>query len=163
MANCFIEDLAARLPQRIQLSSDALRCYNGAVERAFGANVDHGSIIKTFSHTEQRRYSPPEVIKVEKLPVTGNPDVDLISTRYVEKQNHPLRMHCRRLSRLTNAFSKKIENFRACHCVALCLLQFREDSQDHPLHPGNGSGCYQELGSFLGVEQTAGFRAFSLV
>jgi IS1 family transposase len=116
MANCFIEDLAARLSHRVQLSSDALRCYEGAVERVFGANVDYGSIKKTFSHTElmeQRRYSPPEVIKVEKLPVMGNPDVELISTSYVEKQNHTLRMHCRRLSRLTNAFSKKIENFRA--------------------------------------------------
>jgi len=116
MANCFIEDLASRLSHRIQISSDALRCYEGAVERAFGANVDYGSIIKTFTHTElmeQRRYSPPEVLKVEKFPVQGNPDIDLISTSYVEKQNHTLRMHCRRLSRLTNAFSKKIENFRA--------------------------------------------------
>jgi IS1 family transposase len=127
MANCFIEDLAGRLSHRIQLSSDALRCYNGAVERAFGANVDYGSIIKTFSHTElmeQRRYSPPEVIKVEKLPVTGNPDVDLISTSYVEKQNHTLRMHCRRLSRLTNAFSKKIENFRAAVALHYAYYNF---------------------------------------
>ncbi len=101
--------------------------YEGAVERAFGANVDYGSIVKTFSHTElveQRRYSPPEVVKVEKMPVQGNPDIDLISTSYVEKQNHTLRMHCRRLSRLTNAFSKKIENFRAAVALHYAYYNF---------------------------------------
>jgi IS1 family transposase len=126
-ANCFIEDLAARLSHRIQISTDALRAYNGTIERAFGANVDYGSIVKTFSHTElteQRRYSPPEVVKVEKMPVYGNPDVDLISTSYVEKQNHTLRMHCRRLSRLTNAFSKKIENFRAAVALHYAYYNF---------------------------------------
>jgi len=116
MANCFIEDLASRLSNRVQLSSDALRAYESAVERAFGANVDYGSIFKTFSHSElaeQRRYSPPDVMYVKRTPVTGSPIVDLISTSHVEKQNHTLRMHCRRLSRLTNAFSKKLENFKA--------------------------------------------------
>lgn len=78
--------------------------------------MDYGSIVKTYSSTqleEQRRYSPPEVVKVERMTVSGNPDTALISTSYVEKQNHTLRMHCRRLSRLTNAFSKKLENFKA--------------------------------------------------
>jgi len=112
MANCFIEDLASRLSNRVQLSSDALRAYESAVERAFGSQVDYGSIFKTFSHSElaeQRRYSPPDVMHVKRTPVTGSPIVELISTSHVEKQNHTLRMHCRRLSRLTNAFSKKIE------------------------------------------------------
>jgi len=116
MANCFIEDLAARLSHRVQISSDALKAYHSAIERAFGSAVDYGSIIKTYGHTEladQRRYSPPEVIKTERIPVQGNPQIDLISTSHVEKQNHTLRMHCRRLSRLTNAFSKKLENFKA--------------------------------------------------
>lgn len=116
MANCFMGDLASRLSHRVQISSDALAQYNDAIERAFGAQVDYGSIIKTFSHTdvvEQRRYSPPEIIDVKRVPIMGAPVVDLISTSYVEKQNHTLRMHCRRLSRLTNAFSKKFENFKA--------------------------------------------------
>lgn len=116
MANCFMEDLAARLAHRVQISSDALSQYKDAIERAFGAQVDYGSIIKTYGQTdvaEQRRYSPPEVIDVKRVSVMGAPIVDLISTSYVEKQNHTLRMHCRRLSRLTNAFSKKFENFKA--------------------------------------------------
>ena len=116
MADQFIEDLAARLTHRVQISSDALPAYRGAIERAFGTDVDYGSIVKTFSSTqldEARRYSPPEVVRVDKLAVSGNPNADTISTSYVEKQNHTLRMHCRRLSRLTNAFSKKLENFKA--------------------------------------------------
>jgi IS1 family transposase len=127
MANCFIEDLAARLSHRVQISSDALKAYGGAIERAFGSEVDYGSIIKTYGHTElaeQRRYSPPEVIKTERIPVTGNPQIDLISTSHVEKQNHTLRMHCRRLSRLTNAFSKKLENFKAAIALHYAYYNF---------------------------------------
>jgi IS1 family transposase len=115
-ADTFIEDLASRLTHRVQISSDALPAYRGAIERAFGTDVDYGSIVKTFSSSqleEARRYSPPEVVKVEKFSISGSPDIDLISTSYIEKQNHTLRMHCRRLSRLTNAFSKKLENFKA--------------------------------------------------
>ncbi len=73
-ANCFMDDLACRLQNRPQISSDALKAYSSAVERAFGCNVDYGSIINTFSHsefTEQRRYSPPECIKIKKSAVQG--------------------------------------------------------------------------------------------
>jgi len=127
MANFFIEDLASRLSHRIQISTDALKVYQGAIERAFGADVDYGSIIKTYGHTElaeQRRYSPPEVIKAERVPVQGNPNIDLISTSHVEKQNHTLRMHCRHLSRLTNAFSKKLENFKAAVALHYAYYNF---------------------------------------
>jgi IS1 family transposase len=127
MADCFIEDLASRLSHRVQLSSDALRAYTDAVERAFGAEVDYGSIVKTFTHSdveEQRRYSPPEVMNVKRIPVSGAPVVDLISTSHVEKQNHTLRMHCRRLTRLTNAFSKKLENFKAAVALHYAYYNF---------------------------------------
>jgi IS1 family transposase len=115
-ADVFLEDLASRLSRRVQISSDSLRAYQGAIDRAFGSEVDYGTVVKVYSSAqldEQRRYSPPEVVSVEKNAVLGSPDADLISTSYVEKQNHTLRMHCRRMSRLTNAFSKKFENFRA--------------------------------------------------
>jgi len=127
MADTFIEDLASRLSHRVQISSDALRAYTDAVERAFGADVDYGSIVKTFSHTdlaEQRRYSPPDVMHVKRSAVKGNPIVDLISTSHVEKQNHTLRMHCRRLTRLTNAFSKKLENFKAAVALHYAYYNF---------------------------------------
>ena len=122
-----MENLAARLTSRVQLSSDALKVYPAAIERAFGCEVDYGSIFKTYGHTEledQRRYSLPEVIKAERIPVQGNPQIDLISTSHVEKQNHTLRMHCRRLSRLTNAFSKKLENFKAAVALHYAYYNF---------------------------------------
>ena len=115
-ADVFLEDLASRLSHRVQISSDSLRAYQGAIERAFGSDVDYGTVVKVYSSAqleEARRYSPPEVVSVEKAAVLGEPDASLISTSYVEKQNHTLRMHCRRMSRLTNAFSKKLENFKA--------------------------------------------------
>lgn len=127
MARSFMEDLAGRMRNRIQLSSDALRAYMNAVERAFGSEIDYGQVIKTFSHTdlaESRRYSPPECLKIKKVVVQGNPDMRKASTSYIEKQNHTMRMHCRRLSRLTNAFSKKRENFEAAIALHFVYYNF---------------------------------------
>ena len=121
-AKAFMEDLAARVKNRIQLSSDALATYPDAVERAFGAEVDFGVIVKeyAFPDTEgQRGYSPPEVVGVRKTLVSGAPSVDLISTSYIERSNLTVRKRCKRLARLTLAFSKKLENFKAA--IALNL------------------------------------------
>lgn len=126
-ANCFMDDLASRLQNRPQISSDALRAYRDAVEGAFGCEVDYGSVIKTFTHTdlmEQRRYSPAEVLKVKKERVQGDPNMKKVSTSYIEKQNHTVRMHCRRLSRLTNAFSKKRENFDSAIALHFAYYNF---------------------------------------
>jgi IS1 family transposase len=126
-ANCFIGDLKSRLVSAPQISSDALGAYKDAIERAFGSAVDYGTVIKTFTHTDleaTRRYSPPDVLKTEKKAVSGNPDMKLVSTSYVEKQNHTVRMHCRRLSRLTNAFSKKRENFDAAIALHYTYYNF---------------------------------------
>lgn len=143
MADTFIEDLAARLSHRVQLSSDALIQYVDAVERAFGAEVDYGSIVKTFSHSdleEQRRYSPPEVMNVKRIPVAGNPKRNLISTSHVEKQNHTLRMHCRRLTRLTNAFSKKLENFKAAVALHYAYYNFVKSNIAVRMTPAMAAG-----------------------
>ncbi len=126
-ADLFLEDLASRLSHRVQISSDALRAYTGAIENAFGDEVDYGTLVKTYSSAQledARRYSPPEVVKVDKAIVQGSPDASLISTSYVEKQNHTLRMHCRRMSRLTNAFSKKLENFKAAVSLHYAYYNF---------------------------------------
>jgi IS1 family transposase len=126
-ATQFIDDLASRLVSTPQISSDAFPAYADAIERAFGSEVNYGAVIKTFTHTNleaQRRYSPPDVLKVKKIPVQGLPDMKLCSTSYVEKQNHTVRMHCRRLSRLTNAFSKKRENFDAAIALHYAYYNF---------------------------------------
>jgi IS1 family transposase len=128
-AKAFIADLAARMQKRVQVSSDSLSAYADAMERGFGSEVDYGQISKTYSFTNLNkdaasRYSPAEVVKIEKTIVSGMPDVNRISTSHVEKQNHTLRMHCRRLTRLTNAFSKKLENFEAAIALNFAYYNF---------------------------------------
>ncbi len=121
----FMDDLASRLTNRIQLSSDAMAAYPDAVERAFGAQVDYGQIVKEYASPDtegQRRYSPPEVVAVHKTMKSGSPNVDLISTSYIERSNLTVRTHCKRLARLTLAFSKKLENFKAA--IALHLAYY---------------------------------------
>lgn len=115
-ANAFVADIASRLKNRIQLSSDSLRAYAQAVELSFGCDVDYGQLIKVYATSEaypEGRYSPGEVIGIEKTIITGMPDINKISTSYIESQNLTVRMHVRRLTRLTNAFSKKLPNFKA--------------------------------------------------
>lgn len=114
--NEFVADLASRMKNRIPLSSDSLPAYAQAVELSFGCNVDYGQLIKVCATSEtypEGKYSPGDVIEVQKTIIMGMPDISKISTSYIESQNLTVRMHCRRLTRLTNAFSKKLTNFKA--------------------------------------------------
>jgi IS1 family transposase len=115
-ANAFVEDIAGRMNNRLQISTDGLAAYGDAIANAFGRDVDFAQIIKTYGHQEvsnNRRYSAPDFVSSEKIVVIGNPDNDLISTSYVERLNATTRLHMRRLTRLTLAFSKKLDNFEA--------------------------------------------------
>jgi IS1 family transposase len=115
-ANAFLADVAGRMTGRVQISTDGLKAYEEAIERSFGGDADYGQIIKTYGHESvegQRRYSQPEFVSSEKKVVAGRPDMDLISTSYIERLNATTRLHMRRLTRLTLAFSKKRENFEA--------------------------------------------------
>jgi IS1 family transposase len=115
-ATAFVQDVAGRMTNRVQISTDRLRAYVDALEKAFGADVDYGQIVKTYGHeetTDNHRYGAPEFVSCEKKVIAGNPGQDLISTSYVERLNATTRLHMRCLTRLTLAFSKKRENFEA--------------------------------------------------
>ncbi len=115
----FMQDLAGRLASRVQLTSDGNRLYLQAVEDAFGASIDYAMLVKHYgSEPEgQRRYNPAVCTGASKMPVSGNPDRKHISTSYIERQNLTMRMSMKRFARLSNGFSKKVENHR--HSVAL--------------------------------------------
>lgn len=146
----FISDLAARLNSRIQLSSDAMHSYAAAVDDIFGTDVDYGQIVKVFSspeHTEHRRYSPPYVSSIRRTTITGAPDHGYISTSHIERQNLTMRMHIRRLTRLTNAFSKKLENFQCAVALHFAYYNFVKIHTSLRVTPAMAAGVESRLWS----------------
>ncbi len=128
-ATAFLRDLASRTANRIQITTDGWRGYFEAMDRAFKSQVDYAQIIKVYKHDanrfrQPRRYSPGPVIGIEKMHVKGWPDLDLASTSYIESQNLTMRMHIRRLTRLTNAWSKKVKGFVASVALHFAYYNF---------------------------------------
>lgn len=124
-ANVFIKDLATRLASRVQLTSDGLRAYVEAVEGAFGSEIDYAQLIKLYGNENsggEVRYSPPACIGARKTRVSGKPVTRHVSTSFVERQNLTLRMGNRRFTRLTNGFSKKLENHK--HAAAIHFMHY---------------------------------------
>jgi len=122
----FMQDLAGRLANRVQLTTDGHRAYLEAVEGAFGADVDYAMLVKLYGDTPnagpERKYSPNVCLGARPTTVAGDPDLAHVSTSYVERQNLTMRMSMRRFTRLTNGFSKKLKNLG--HAVALHFMYY---------------------------------------
>ena len=121
----FMDDLASRLANRVQLTSDGHRAYLEAVEGAFGSDIDYAMLVKLYGESPdaaEKRYSPAVCIGARKAVVEGDPDPNYISTSFAERQNLNVRMHTRRFTRLTNAFSKKVENH--AHAIAIYFMHY---------------------------------------
>jgi IS1 family transposase len=148
-AQAFIKDLSERLDNRVQLSSDSLSAYVEAVEQAFGMDVDYGQIVKTYEADPigPGRYSPPNVIGAEKIVVTGKPKMKNISTSYVERQNLTMRMQIRRFTRLTNAFSKKLDNLKAAVALHFAHYNFVRIHSTLRVTPAMAAGVTDRLWS----------------
>ncbi len=123
-AKIFMTDVAGRMSHKVQLTTDGLSAYIDAVEEAFGDDVDFSQLIKVYGKpdTPDAKYSPPKCIGTKKHRINGDPKVDKVSTSYVERQNLTMRMFMRRFTRLTNAFSKKIDNL--AHVVSLHFMYY---------------------------------------
>lgn len=153
-AIAFIGDLKDRLANRVQLSTDGHKMYIEAVEKSFGAEIDYGMIIKLYGAEleGEKRYSPSKCLGAEKHVVQGKPDQKHISTSFVERQNLTMRMSMRRFTRLTNAFSKKIENHE--FALALYFMHYnfvrphKTLANPYPRTPAMAAGITNKIWSF---------------
>jgi hypothetical protein len=155
---------------RIQLTTDGLPAYLGAVEAAFGNYIDYAMLVKLYGQTKdgprnsaERRYSPPECIGCRKQPMLGNPDLAAVSTSYIERQNLTMRMSMRRFTRLTNAFSKKFENH--CHSLALyfCWYNWIRKHKTHGKTPAVAAGLTDKAMTMADVAELIDLREQSLL
>ena len=124
-ARMFLHDVAERLAHRVQLTTDGLKAYLEAVQGAFGSEIDFAMLVKLYGQpkdTPERVYSPPICTGTRRRRIMGNPDRNLISTSYAERQNLTMRMSMRRFTRLTNAFSKKFANH--AHALAIYFMHY---------------------------------------
>lgn len=148
-AKVFIDDLAGRLASRVQLTSDGHKVYLEAVEGAFGSNVDYAMLVKLYGEAPEaeKRYSAARCIGSKKVPISGNPNIDAVSTSFVERQNLTMRMSMRRFTRLTNAFSKKIENLEAAVALHFMYYNFARVHQTLRVTPAMEAGIADHVWS----------------
>lgn len=156
-ANVFMNDVASRLVNRVQLTTDGLHAYLEAVTDNFGSQIDFAQLVKLYGKegttgNAEKKYSPARFTGSKKTIISGNPDPLDISTSYVERQNLTMRMHMRRFTRLTNGFSKKIENH--CYAVALHFVYYNFVKQHKTLRitPAMAAGITKR---FMSIEDIA--------
>lgn len=149
--NEFVSDLASRLNGRVQISADGLKAYTEAIENAFGADVDYAQVIKSYAHDSainpERTYSAAAFVGTEKIHISGRPNMELASTSYVERLNGTTRLHMRRLTRLTHAFSKKLENFEAAVALHFAYYNFVRTHGSLKMTPAMAAGVERSFWS----------------
>jgi IS1 family transposase len=149
----FLKDLQSRLASRTQLTTDGHRMYLQAVGDVFGADIDYAMLVKFYGYDPagEARYSPAKCIGTDKLVIQGNPDIKQVSTSYVERQNLTMRMNMRRFTRLTNGFSKKVENLE--YAVALHYMYYnfcrvhKSLANPYPTTPAMAAGIANHIWS----------------
>jgi IS1 family transposase len=150
-AKAFISDLGSRLANRVQITTDGHRPYIEAIEAEFGREVDYAMLVKTYGQdpNEERRFSPPVVLSEQVRIVNGDPDPERISTSYVERQNLTMRMGMRRFTRLTNGFSKKVENHAAMVSLHFMYYNFgrahKSLANPYPRTPAMAAGVADHI------------------
>lgn len=144
----FMDDLASRLANRVQLTSDGHKAYLEAVEGAFGCDIDYAILNKiygTVPEAAKGRYSPAVCLGAKKERIEGKPDPAHVSTSYVERQNLTMRMHMRRFTRLTNGFSKKVENHAYAVALHMMYYNFARVHSKLRMSPAMAAGVSERL------------------
>jgi IS1 family transposase len=158
--HAFMRDVASRLGHRVQLTSDGLKVYLEAIEGAFGADVDYAMLIKMYEgdsgKNPESRYSPGQCTGAHTQRITGNPDMAQVSTSYVERANLTMRMSMRRFTRLTNGFSKKVENHKAAVALYSMFYNFGRIHKTLRVTPAMEAGKADHVWS---LEEIAGLAA----
>lgn len=147
-AYAFMQELAGRLSERVQLTTDGYKVYLDAVDDSFRGNVDYAMLVKIYGRDTaepETRYSPAQCIGTKSEPKIGNPDPALVSTSYAERQNLTMRMSMRRFTRLTNAFSKKVENLAAAVSLHFMHYNFVRIHQTLRTTPAMAAGVTTRL------------------
>jgi IS1 family transposase len=153
-AYLLMRDLSDRVTTRVQLTTDGFRPYVNAVDDTFGTNVDYAMLVKTYGDAEpnERRYSPAQIVQAIPIPIMGDPQPWSISTSHIERQNLTMRMQLRRFTRLTNAFSKKLENLKAACALHFAHYNFCRVHQTLRVTPAMAAGVSShvwEIGELL--------------
>jgi len=159
-----MQDVASRVRNRVQLTTDGHHVYLNAVEDAFGADVDYAMLTKVYGRQRETetRYSPAKIFSTTTEVIKGNPNPKHISTSYVERQNLTMRMHMRRFTRLTNAFSKKIENHAAAVALHFMYYNFCRVHQTLRVTPAMEAGISSHvwsIGEIVGLLDAADKKA----